>query len=636
MLKESMKDITVVSKIFNIDITSLSKVWLTVYNTRCKHRGKADAIKFCKELLVCAERYALHQPIEPIPWTKSDDENFPTILKPFRTNLRSRDNLVVVFTLSVFRTIELVRLPISKDISSVTDPCRADDVVIQEIINFIPAWLKRIPALELSKIKYHLTVRNGPNGHALRTSDSDIQALVSSEPPTLLQAIRTVEGKLGDDDPMDQTEVCHKTTDRGPIHSKLTQFPEKAGKTRTIAIVDYYSQRCLRPLHKGLMKLLKQLVSDGTFSHYNVGSYAAKMTKDKSYCYCADLTAATDRFPAIIQRVLLSKLLKDDELSTAMWTLLAERTFTVAWSGELVTYQCGQPMGCYASWPLFALAHHLVVEYAAHKCNVLKPKNLYRLIGDDVLISDRRIAQVYVNLMEALGLTLNKGKTVISTEADEYSAAEVAKQLYLNGTCLTALTPGFIKLLRKPHMFNTCMWTLRTRYGERICPDLVPVLIDSLYVKRKTKRLVWLLVSNPMTGYVKPTDVGYDLFSPWNVVNTTEFIENYQMVLSNLIINQANTQLMQNMHDLMSGSPLVNWTYPQPKAIKRAYKASMNDLRRVLFTVNDLTFSGNIHTLSEVVPFVPSPQTPYLESKELIQKKLSSVLVRLYNLTKNT
>jgi hypothetical protein len=582
-----------------------------------------------KELNTVVERYALHQAIEPIPWTKSDNDNFPMIISQYKTDLRSKDTLTVIFTISVFRSVESLRLPISKDISTIISPCQADDKVVNDIINFIPSWLDRLPPIKLPKMKYHLTVKNGPNGHALMESDSDIASLIKT--PKLLEAIRVAEEMQADDSPMEIDDLY--VNKENPIHSKLTQFSEKAGKTRTIAIIDYYSQRCLHPLHKGLMHMLENLVSDGTYSHTSVGKYAAQLTKDKSFIACADLTAATDRFPASIQKELLLRLLPERDLANSLWTILADRTFTVSWSGEEVTYKCGQPMGAHASWPLFALAHHLIVEYAGYKAGINKIKSKYRLIGDDVIISDEKLWENYRDIMLGLGLTINQGKTLTTPRLATNSSAEVAKQLYLNGICLTPLTPGFVANLKKPHMFNTCMWILIERYG--LVAESVPssMLINSLFSKEKTRKLVWLLTSNPISGYLEPSCEGYKEYSPWSSVNTDEFCGKYKSLLATLIVESASQELGRTMSCLMlgQGCPWTDITHPHPKPIRLSYKTLANDLRDAVQAIKISFFNDDIAQALDMVPYIPNPAMPYLARQELRCKRTSSLMVKLYN-----
>lgn len=46
---------------------------------------------------------------------------------------------------------------------------------------------------------------------------------------------------------------------------RLTYFADKEGKTRVIAILDYFSQTVLRGLHSYLFKLLRKIPQDMTF-----------------------------------------------------------------------------------------------------------------------------------------------------------------------------------------------------------------------------------------------------------------------------------------------------------------------------------------------------------------------------------
>lgn len=625
IIKEFHKGLTAIAKCFDIEIQTLTRVWCDIYETRKKFRGKADAVKFCKELNTVAERYALHQRIEPIPWTRSSKDGLPLVLDRFKPYLRSKDSRKVIMALSVMRTIECLRLPISKDISSVIDPPKGIDYTLMEdIISFIPEWLKGLKPLVFPEMKYHLTVKNGPNGHALLSSDKDVRSVMNDS--KLYGAIRTVEKHLADEHPMEDTEAQYQ----GVYHSKLTQFPEKSGKTRTIAVIDYYSQRCLKPLHEGITKLLSRMVSDGTFSHLNVGKFAKRKTEEKSYIFCADLTAATDRFPKQILEALLRGLVKETELASSLWTLLAERTFRVAWSGELVTYSCGQPMGCYSSWPLFALGHHLVVEYAAKLAGYRprKAANLYRLIGDDVIITEELTSQYYQNIMTSLGLVINKGKTVESLPSQPHSCAEVAKQLYLNGTCLSPLTPGIVRDLRKPHMFNACFGILSDRY-DFISSDLPPILINELYPKIQKRKLVCLLASNPINGVIKPGKPGYDL-SNWKDLDLNLARDLYLDYRIEAIINASITmsadsiQTFNVIGDLWEGSTqthprAVTWVVTQLKQpLSEAFE-------RIQFAFDS---ESKAKTLDEIA-YIPDPSQPYRSRRELKLQRQSQIIVRI-------
>lgn len=624
MYKRFHHGITLVAKSFDIDLTVLTQKWEQIYLSRSQTRGKESAVKFCKELNTVCERYALRQTITPIPWTKSDKDGFPKCLgAKFKSFLRSSDTRKVVLALSVMRSCESLRLPISKDISTVTAPCKADTDLIDDILGFTSQWVSVLQTVSLRRLKYHYTVKNGPNGHALHTSDTDLSTVMAD--PKLWGAILTISDKLKNK----TLAKANVDTSQQGLHSKLIQFPDKSGKTRTVAIVDYYSQRCLKPLHNMLMEILSSLVSDGTYSHQNVGKFAQLKTKEKSFIYCADLTAFTDRFPAIIQRKLLFELLKDDDLSQAFWTLLAERSFTVAWSGELVSYSCGQPMGAYASWALCSLAHHLVIEYCGYK--VGKPaKYHYKQIGDDTIITEPAIAQKYQEVITALGVDISLSKTVLSSALSDYSGAEVAKQLYLNGKCLTPLTPGFVQNLRKPYMFNTCLEVLRGRY-DFIRPETLSMFIDLFYRKGKQKDKVWLLCSNPISGTIKPGYPGYNEYSPWISKNLDKSTDDYYKIIIRLLADKAMRFIDSEMEFMFSGESPWKGSKPPPHCLKYIKSDISSQLTKITKSLGDVSVGADLGKIVEEFSFVPDPLTPYMERKELRQKRMSSVIQSLYD-----
>jgi hypothetical protein len=88
------------------------------------------------------------------------------------------------------------------------------------------------------------------------------------------------------------------------IYRKLSRVDDKEYKTRVIAILDYFSQSVLKPLHDYLFNILKKIPQDKTFSQ---GDFNLLFNNsEENYYYSVDLSNATDRFPMI----LISKLLK--------------------------------------------------------------------------------------------------------------------------------------------------------------------------------------------------------------------------------------------------------------------------------------------------------------------------------------
>jgi hypothetical protein len=92
---------------------------------------------------------------------------------------------------------------------------------------------------------------------------------------------------------------------QGTYFRKVVSIPDVEGKTREVAVLDYFTQTSLRPLHKYLFRVLRKIPQDCTF---NQGAFSSKIelsVSDKKF-YSVDLTAATDRFPIKLITEILS------------------------------------------------------------------------------------------------------------------------------------------------------------------------------------------------------------------------------------------------------------------------------------------------------------------------------------------
>lgn len=90
-------------------------------------------------------------------------------------------------------------------------------------------------------------------------------------------------------------------TTKGNIR-RLSCIEDRECKTRVIAILDYFSQSVLRPVHDYLFGLLRRIPQDCTFDQ---DSFRSKV-KDWDYFLSIDLSSATDRFPIWVIVFVLS------------------------------------------------------------------------------------------------------------------------------------------------------------------------------------------------------------------------------------------------------------------------------------------------------------------------------------------
>jgi hypothetical protein len=89
---------------------------------------------------------------------------------------------------------------------------------------------------------------------------------------------------------------------KGSCLGKLSVFGDKEGKTRIVAIVDYWTQTVLKPYHDCLMAILKRLSPDCTFNQDN---YKRLLTFPGPY-QSIDLSNATDRMPLWLQKAIIA------------------------------------------------------------------------------------------------------------------------------------------------------------------------------------------------------------------------------------------------------------------------------------------------------------------------------------------
>jgi len=105
-------------------------------------------------------------------------------------------------------------------------------------------------------------------------------------------------------------EVFKLTPTKGLIR-KLSVINDPEGKARIIAILDYWSQTALKPLHEKLFSMLGKIKADCTFNQ------TSPRTLKRGPYYSLDLTAATDRFPVKTQVAILAAATKDREYAEA-------------------------------------------------------------------------------------------------------------------------------------------------------------------------------------------------------------------------------------------------------------------------------------------------------------------------------
>jgi len=136
-----------------------------------------------------------------------------------------------------------------------------------------------------------------------------------------------------------------------------------------VAIGDIFTQSLLKPVHSHIFSILKRVPEDGTFDQDTQRRRVCEATLLHQEIHSVDMSACTDRLPALYQALSLY-LCGAMTLGQAIsWLLVCtKRDFLVKQHKGRpfkVRYAVGQPMGFLSSWAVMALSHHLLVAWAS-------------------------------------------------------------------------------------------------------------------------------------------------------------------------------------------------------------------------------------------------------------------------------
>jgi hypothetical protein len=88
---------------------------------------------------------------------------------------------------------------------------------------------------------------------------------------------------------------------------------------------------------------------------------------------------------------------------------------------DYITYAVGNPMGAYSSWASFALTNHYLVFFCCRTLGIEFSSISYALLGDDIVIAHREVAEAYILVVKSLGVEISALKSHISTDLYEFA-----------------------------------------------------------------------------------------------------------------------------------------------------------------------------------------------------------------------
>jgi hypothetical protein len=408
-------------------LEKLGKVWVT--------RGTAFAISWCKE-----GRQSLLRALSS-PESLESRKRLTRLARVYRLPLKKTDLLKVSkIHLRLYLTALIIlrgeHLPLKVDLGPIRNLSTVTVDVLEGLREHVSGFWRELRKLSPGVRQpgwwqsYHFTTKKGPSkGNAMMECWDNFLAL----PSTLLRSICSLGGphlarRIGfllSNKALFQEFLKGKPS---PTLRRLVPIHDKEGKTRVVAILDYWSQTALYPVHAWIFSILKKIPQDMTFNQGEYKDIVLKWDTPEKVVkkFSVDLTQATDRFPISLLVLVLSGILPTEKIN-AWKDIMVGYPFTFSGVGD-VNYGAGNPMGAYSSWSTFALAHHFVVFVACRRACVRWATCKYVLLGDDILIGDSRVARKYLKILQDLGVEVSPGKTY-----ESYDLCEFAKRLLYRG-----------------------------------------------------------------------------------------------------------------------------------------------------------------------------------------------------------
>nr|QIR30226.1 RNA-dependent RNA polymerase [Plasmopara viticola lesion associated mitovirus 2] len=404
------------------EILNLIDKSVTRFEKMVNDRGLKTTLQYFKNCRLAFTKHIADCPIYTVEGVELDSRGLPKWMKLPKRELNPNEVRVILSLLALGR-------------SFTTTPSLDVQPIVSKWGGALPFLSRRellhifrclgIRRWEWTWNGYHFSTKSGPNGQAMAGSMADLMAL----PDELKKYLTLIGGDYIEQafDYLSQgagalVKLWYRVFPPYPTTArfrKLSYFADREGKTRVIAILDYWSQTMLKPLHDQINLILRGIPNDCT---YNQDSFKSILPSSGPY-HSLDLQNATDRMPLALQKMVLSNIIGKNQAE--VWGRILTRWEYQSEAGP-VFYQTGQPMGAYSSWPVMALTHHFIVRWAALRCG--KPHfNKYCLLGDDIVIADDSVACQYRELLSILDMPISETKTHVSPHTYEFAKRWIQK-----------------------------------------------------------------------------------------------------------------------------------------------------------------------------------------------------------------
>jgi hypothetical protein len=615
-----------------------------------KSNGKSYALDRYKSSYIFLRNKLLQLTTQPIPFCRTDSDGIPVTLWTLRPLIKGNEKDIRI-ALCIARSYEMIRLDIdyskTKAITAKLPKKSIDNVEVLDGIlrKFLEEFSKDRPFYIGSNKPHSMpwhdvvdSLSKGPNGPIVASAHIDARAVQLSKP--LYQALKLLNVGLNQQwitSWLDaQALLCE---DENNLYTGRLGFSsEPAGKTRVFAMSDYWSRLSLKPIQLALYETLKTFSTDATANQDK--GFKTLVEESRGHdTYCFDLSSASDRIPAKMQKHRM-RLMFDHLIAESWFRVMTDRHFFIKTTDSYVRWEVGQPLGLLSSFPSFSLWHHDIVQLSANWENFHNGKPLrffkqYRILGDDIVIYNKKVAMRYQLLLNMIGLEINLSKSIVGNA--KHSQIEFAKRLAIDGKEISSISYNILTKNKVKYILDLVDILKERNY---ISNDVALGTLSEILTKEDQRRLrlmlwfrnsdkpdIWIEVGNKSLKFERQDIVNrvqqmrYD-----NIKAKASKIVHFDMEKEKPLLSKMYNQYGLRCQDCAFEADSIVKINLHP--IVLALTQTAMKLKFVLFSLYEDELTQEINPI-EYVP-IPSTRSYFLPPKKASNEYLSKMIYKSF------
>jgi hypothetical protein len=238
-----------------------------------------------------------------------------------------------------------------------------------------------------------------------------------------------------------------RNRDKGYHVGEIHASQEGGSKLRMFASPYTVVQELLYPIHYWISENFnKSVPTICTYDQKSGADWAQSKLQAGNTVYSWDLSTATCRFPLEPQLEMLRIIgLPYVYIDALRWACRGKwkvgHELISHFNRKEMAWVVGQPLGIAPSMSMFTLCHAMLLTGIAVRYGRV-PENVFRVLGDDVVISDEAISSEYRRVLELCDVSISYNKSHASKEFAEFAG--------FNISCDLQVRPGqFKQVIRK-------------------------------------------------------------------------------------------------------------------------------------------------------------------------------------------